>query len=50
MKQYGVAMEAVTLQCRLYVFKIDDVSQPTPIMSPPAWQRMLAEAEKRRVS
>lgn len=49
-KQYGVALEAVKLQCRLHGFKIDGPGQPAPILSPEIWQQLHIDVAKRRVS
>lgn len=51
-KQYGVALEAVKLQCRLHGFKIDGPGQPgdAPIISPEIWQKLFTDAERRRDS
>lgn len=50
MKQYGLALRAIRLQCRLYGFKIDGPGQPASILSPEAWEKLLIDSKRRRDS
>lgn len=45
-----IALEAVRTHCRLHGIQIDGPDQTAPLLTPETWQRLLADAEKRRVS
>lgn len=49
-KQYGVALAAITLQCRLHGFTVDGPDQTAPIMSPAIWEKQVIDSGKRRDS
>lgn len=51
-QHYEIALEAVKAHCRLFGIRIDGPGRPrpAPIISPEVWQKMLTDAERRRVS